>query len=86
VVNSNYSVVFGTIGVPRGGLGASRTVWQGKMDDPSKGQIVWAKARTVRLCLGAPICQGTVVVVFALDTSSSAYHIMVRNPHLLPMY
>ena len=67
----------------------SRTVRQGKPDDLRKGQIVRTKARTVRPCLGASICQaGTIVVVFALDISSSAYHIMagVVNPHLSPMY
>jgi hypothetical protein len=38
---------------------------------------------------GVPICQvGTTVVIFALDMSSLANHIMVRavNPYLLPMY
>jgi hypothetical protein len=67
----------------------SWTVWQGKPDGLRKGRTVRAKARTVRPCLGVPICQaGTTVVVLVLDMSSSAYHIMARvvNPHLSPMY
>jgi hypothetical protein len=51
----------------------SRTVRQGKPDGLRKGRTVRAKARTVRPCPGAPICQvGMVVVVLALDMSSSA--------------
>jgi hypothetical protein len=67
----------------------SRTVRQGKSDDLRKGRTVRAKARMVRPCPGAPICQvGTAMMVFAMDMSSSAYHIMVgaTNPHLSPMY
>jgi hypothetical protein len=62
---------------------------QGKPGGLGKSRIVRAKARTVQPCLGVPICQvGMTMVVFALDMSSLAYHIMVRamNPHLLPMY
>jgi hypothetical protein len=56
----------------------SRTVRQGKSDGLCKGRAVRAKARMVRPCPGAPICQvGTAAVVFALDMSSSAYHIML---------
>jgi hypothetical protein len=66
-----------------------RTVQQGKPGSPRKGQTLREKARTVRLCQGASIYQeGMTVEVFALDMSSSAYHIMVgaANPHLLLMY
>jgi hypothetical protein len=67
----------------------SRTIRQGKLDGLRKGQTVRAKARTVRPCPGAPICQaGMAVVVLALDMSSSAYHIMAgaANPYLSPTY
>jgi hypothetical protein len=67
----------------------SRTIRQEKLDGLRKGRTVRAKARMVRPCPGVPICQaGTAVVVFALDMSSSAYHIMARaaNPKLSPMY
>jgi hypothetical protein len=57
----------------------SQTIRQGKPDGVRKGQTIRAKSRTVRPCPGAPICQaGTTVVVFALDMSSSAYHIESR--------
>jgi hypothetical protein len=67
----------------------SRTIRQGKPDGLRKGWTVQAKAWTVRLCPGAPICQaGMAVEVLSLDMSSSAYHIMAgaTNPHLSPMY
>jgi hypothetical protein len=70
-------------------LGRPRTVRQSKLNDPRMGRMVRADARTVRPYSGAPICQvGMAAVVFALDISSSAYHIMVgsANPNLLPMY
>jgi hypothetical protein len=70
-------------------LGQPRTIRQSKADGPCMGRTVQAEARTVRPCSGAPICQaGTAVVVFALNMSSSAYHIKVgaANPHLLPMH
>jgi hypothetical protein len=81
-----YSLLLGLLTVA---LVQSRTAWQGKPDGLRKSRMVRAKARTVRPCPGAPILQAVMtMVVFALDMSSSTYHIMVRaaNPHLSPMY
>jgi hypothetical protein len=66
-----------------------RTVRQVKPGGPHKGRTVWAKARTIRPCPVASICQaGTTVVVFTLYISSSSYHTMTgaTNSNLLPMY
>jgi hypothetical protein len=73
MVSLNCPIVFAIIGAPRGGPGAvqPRTVRQRKSDGLCKGRTVWAKARTVRPCPGAPIRQaGTTTVVFVLDMSS----------------
>jgi hypothetical protein len=89
VVHPNWPVVFAIIGAPRGILGAVPDCPAGKPDGLRKRHTVRAKARTVRPCPEAPICQaGLAMVVLALDMSSSAYHIMAgaANPHLSPMY
>jgi hypothetical protein len=89
MVHPNWPAVFAIIGAPHGSPGTVPDCLAGKPDGLHKGRTVREKARTVRPCPWVSICQaGTAVVVFALDMSSSAYHIMAgaTNPHLLPMY
>jgi hypothetical protein len=81
--------VFTIIGAPRGSPGTVPDCPTGKAGRSAYGPDCLGKSSDDSTMYRAPIYQaGTTVVVFSLDMSSSAYHIMagVANPHLSPMY